>query len=178
MLFSTTKQTSNCECSVTTSATKNCPICNSQGLSVKEITLKSQLKKEYFNELKSSKDSFNFCSNPKCDTVYYSNDGSETFHQNDVKSKVTIKNDDSKTPLCYCRKLLKENVLQMIANNEKNIYDKVKSIIAEGKSFCEKSNPKGVCCTEDIKTFLTANGVNLNEGKKQIFSIKTPSSCC
>ncbi|MDQ1339639.1 MAG: hypothetical protein QG567_792, partial [Campylobacterota bacterium] len=30
--------------------------------------------------------------------------------------------------------------------------------IARGKSFCEKSNPKGVCCTDDVKAFVESHG--------------------
>ena len=171
-------ETTNCGCATTTKTNNLCPNCKEEGFVVKEITIKSQLKKESLNYLKSSIDDFNFCNNPKCDTVYYSNNGSQTYEQKDIKSKITIKNDDPKTPLCYCQKLLKSSVLKMIEDNESNIYEKVKSIISEGKSFCEKSNPKGVCCTEDIKSFLIENGVNLNESKKPFFSIKPPSSCC
>ncbi|MFT7861179.1 MAG: hypothetical protein ABXS93_09665 [Sulfurimonas sp.] len=178
MIFTTNNQTSNCECSTTINSNTHCPICNSKGLNVKEITIKSQLNKDILDNLKTPMSEFNFCNNPKCDTVYYSNDGNEVFSQTDIKSKVTIKNDNPKTPLCYCRKLLKERVLKMIENKETNIYDKIKSIISEGKSFCEKSNPKGVCCTDDIKNFLTKNGVNLNESKAQLFSINPPSQCC
>ncbi|MFA6192818.1 MAG: hypothetical protein WC665_10775 [Sulfurimonas sp.] len=178
MIFKDKKETVGCGCSTTTNSHNACPRCKEEGLAVKEITIKSQLKKESLNNLKLSMSDFNFCSNPKCDTVYYSNDGSETYNQKDIKSKVTIKNDNPKTPLCYCRKLLKERVLKMIEDNESNIYEKIKSIISDGKSFCEKSNPKGVCCTKDIRNFLIENGVNLNEPKKQFFSIKSPSNCC
>jgi hypothetical protein len=173
-----TNESVSCECSVSTNSTNLCPNCNEIGLRVKEITIKSQLKKEYFSDLKSLSNEFNFCNSPKCDTVYYSNDGSEVFNQSQIKSKVTIKNDNPKTPLCYCQKLLKERVLKMIEDNESDIHVKVKSIIADGKSFCEKSNPRGICCSEDVKTFLIDNGIDLNEGKKQLFSIKPPSNCC
>ena len=71
---------------------------------------------------------------------------------------------NQKTPLCYCKKLLKEQILKMIE---------------EGKTFCEKSNPKGTCCTEDITDFLAEYGINFNEIKKPKFSLNpNPSSCC
>ena len=177
MIFIKNNESASCGCSTTTNSTNFCPNCNQIGLKVKEITLKSQLKKEYYNDLKSSSNEFNFCNNPKCDTVYYSNDGSEVFNQSQIKSKVTIKNDNLKTPLCYCQKLLKERVLKMIEDNETNIYEKVKSIIAGGKSFCEKSNPKGICCSEDVRQFLIENDIDLNKSKK-LFSITPPSQCC
>jgi len=177
MIFATNNQTSNCGCSATTNSNTHCPICNLKGLNVKDITIKSQLKKNLVDNLQTPISEFNFCNNPQCDTVYYSKDAKETFSQKDIKSKVTIKNSNPKTPLCYCRKLLKENVLKMIKDNESNIYEKVKTIISEGKSFCEKSNPKGICCSEDVKNFLIDNGASLNESKK-LFTITPPSNCC
>ena len=44
---------------------------------------------------------------------------------------------------------------------------KIKAIIKGGKSFCEKSNPKGVCCTEDVKEFLKSHNIEWdNENAK------------
>ncbi len=170
---------SACECAPQSPVQASCPYCNLKGRNVDAVTIKSQLKKEVRNSMLLGLDLFNFCSNPDCDTVYYSNDKSESFSQKDIKSKVTIKNDDPKTPLCYCRKLLKENVREMIENRESHIVQKVKEIIADGKSFCEKSNPKGICCTEDITSFLAEYDIHYNEKKKAIFSLNpNPSSCC
>jgi Zinc binding domain len=167
MLFTDAKQTTSSGCSTQSTTQHCCPECTKVGNNVGAITLKSQLKKESFTKMQSSIDEFSFCINPKCDTVYYSHDSSETFTQAEIKSKVTIKNNDPKTPLCYCRKLLKENVIEMIKNKESNIPTKIKDILASGKSFCEKSNPRGNCCTEDIKNFLA--DYEINWGK---------SSCC
>jgi uncharacterized protein with NRDE domain len=178
MIFTKTP-TTDCGCSTYANSNTVCPNCNRQGININGITIKSQLKKELFNEMKSSIDNFNFCTNAKCDTVYYSCDSNEIFFQKDIKSKVTIKNDNPKTPLCYCRKLLKENVIKMINDGKEDIAAKVKSILSEGKSFCEKSNPKGVCCTEDIKDFLSQFDISWDKPKKGMFSINPPkSSCC
>jgi hypothetical protein len=79
----------------------------------------------------------------------------------------------------FCRKLLKANVTAMIKKNEPDIAKKVKAIISEGKSFCEKSNPKGTCCTEDITSFLKEYGIDFKETKKITFSLNPiPSSVC
>jgi hypothetical protein len=179
MNFTVKKESSACGCGDTIEAVGKCPNCNSKGTVVSGVTIKAQLKKEKFENLTTSKDDFNFCNTPKCDTVYYSNDGSQTYSQTDIKSKITIKNDDPKTPLCYCKKLLKENVIEMIKNNEPDIAKKIKAIISDGKSFCEKSNPKGTCCTEDITSFLKEYDINFNETKKTTFSLNpNPSSSC
>ena len=180
MIFTNQEKSQSCECSTQDKVTHTCPHCSKSGSNVDAITVKSQLKKEARANIISDMQAFNFCTNPKCDTVYYSNDGSETFSQVDIKSKITIKNDDPKTPLCYCKKLLKENVTEMIANKELGIAKKVKAIISEGKSFCEKSNPKGTCCTEDITSFLKEYDIDFNETKTRTFSLNPnlSSSCC
>lgn len=177
MIFTQNTQSAGCSCSSNTMVSIECSNCGFKGFKVTAVTIKSQLKKDTLENVKSSLEEFNFCNNPQCDTVYYSNNGDESFNQMDIKSKVTIKNDDPKTPLCYCRKLLKQDVLKMIEAKEENIAAKIKAILSEGKSFCEKSNPKGICCTEDIKIFLTDYGINWNE-PKQLFSINPPSNCC
>ncbi len=178
MIFTVKKDTQTCGCSVESEALNACPVCGTTGIKVKAITVKSQLKKEKLSTLASSIDDFSFCTHPECHIVYYSNDAAETFGEDDVKSKVALKNDDPNTPLCYCKKLLKKDVLAMIANSELNIAVKVKAIIAEGKSFCEKSNPKGVCCTEDVKDYLAVHGISWQEPKAGLFTAQAPSSCC
>lgn len=171
------ENTSNCSCGTANKALNACPTCNSKGTVVSGITIKSQLKKEKFENIQHQKDDFNFCNTKKCDTVYYSNDGKEFYNQEDIKSKVAVKNEDLKTPLCYCKKLLKQNVVDMINNKEENIAQKVKDIVSDGKHFCEKANPRGVCCTEDIINFLADYGIDYNEKSSNENSSCGESSC-
>lgn len=147
-----------CGCSAGMKADSACPTCQKYGLKVSEVTIRSQVKKETLNSLQGDLDRFHFCTNPVCDTVYYDNKR-KTIAQSEIKSKVTLKNDDESTPLCYCKKLLKRDFYDMLENKEPDIAKKIREIISEGKSFCEKSNPKGVCCTEDIKVFLARHGI-------------------
>lgn len=179
MIFTIDKKESpSCGCATQVSAASVCPHCHQKGSKVEAITVKSQLKKEPLSNMRSAMAAFNFCTNPGCDTVYYANDGSESFGQKEIKSKVTLKNDDPETPLCYCRKLLKKDVLAMIENRETDIAEKVRAIIANGKSFCEKSNPKGSCCSDDVKSYLAGYGIPWEKPKQQRFSVMPPSSCC
>lgn len=167
----------DCGCATSNDSLNLCPNCNSKGLDVQGITVKSQLKKDKFESMISSREDLNFCTTPKCDTVYYSNDGKETFAQADIKSKITSKNDDINTPLCYCKKLLKENVIEMIKNKEKKIPEKIKEIVSVGKTFCEKSNPRGTCCTEDLTRFLADYGMKYNVGESSCGDSSTDGSC-
>lgn len=156
----------SCGCSSNKSADTVCPKCGINGLKVSYTTLKSQLKKELVDSL-NTLENLNFCLNPVCDTVYYND--KIIFNQNDIKSKITIKNSHPDTPLCYCKNLLKKDFYHMLETNEANIGSKIKAIISDGKSFCEKSNPKGVCCTEDVKEFLKSYNIGWDDIK---------SGCC
>ena len=181
-------QEAGCGCGTADIAINLCPHCNSKGIELSAVTLKAHLRKEKFQTMSSSKDDFNFCTTPKCDTVYYSNDGEETFSQADVRSKVAIKNDDLKTPLCYCKKLLKQNVLDMIKNKEEDIPTKISKIISEGKTFCEKANPRGTCCPEEITKFLADYGIDYGDSTSPTCGdggscgtstdVKEESPCC
>jgi len=178
MIFKTADTVTSCGCSTESKAPSVCPECHKAGIKVKAVTIRSQLKKEPLGNMRASADAFSFCTEPGCDTVYYADNGKEAFGQADVKSKVALKNDDPRTPLCYCKKLLKKDVLQMIENREPGIAAKVRTIISEGKSFCEKSNPRGVCCTEDVKAYLSDRGISWEEPRISLFSSTPPSSCC
>lgn len=160
-----------CDCSTNIKAEVACPTCQTYGLKVSALTIRSQVKKEPLKLLEADLEKFHFCTNPECNTVYY-NDTQIVVVQDEIKSKVTIKNSDASTPLCYCKKLLKEQFYQMLRDNEPNIAQKIKSIITDGKSFCEKSNPKGICCTEDIKSFLAEHGISWDEENT------SGSGCC
>lgn len=150
----------SCGCSAAQTVTSACPVCGMVGLMVGDVTIKSQLKKDHLENLE-DKSGFSFCTNPECDAVYYR--GETLFAQKDVRNKVFAKNNDPQTPSCYCKKLLKSDFFAMLETGEPNISAKLKEIIASGKSFCEKSNPKGACCTEDVKKFIEAHGLVWNE---------------
>lgn len=184
MKFTDKKESSSCGCNEEEKSTNICPNCNSKGTKVTGVTIKAQLKKELYENLSNSSDDFNFCNTPKCDTVYYANDESEVYTQDDIKTKVALKNEDPQTPLCYCRRLLKQNVIDMINNKEENIAQKVFDIVSSGKSVCERVNPRGVCCTEDITRFLADYGIDYQETNSCENSTcgtsdsTTKSSCC
>ena len=136
-----------------------CPECGKSGKTVNPVTIKSQLAKEKRETLVSEMDDFCFCTTPECGVVYYSKDGKEIFHEADVKSKVTIKNDDPATPLCYCHKYKKADALaDMKVMEPKALVKKIRAMI-DGEKFCQKANPKGSCCTADIKRWLAKHNI-------------------
>lgn len=184
-----TKNTS-CGCSTTIKAKTACPTCNRKGTKISELTLKMQVKKEHYKDVKSDKNSFNFCTSPHCDTVYYSDESSESFNQKEVKYKVAPKNNDLDTPLCYCKQFKKKDAIKLLESTNINVAGKIKEIISGGCK-CEKTHPKGVSCIEDITHFLkpydidfeqeSSSCCNSSSTKKDSTSMlftKKKSSCC
>lgn len=162
---------SSCGCQASAVSSSLCPKCGSHGRAVSAVTIKSQLQKDALALLDGDLDDFGFCENPSCDTVYYRQKDGKTFGQKEINSRVTLKNDDPNTPLCYCKKLLKKDFYEMLERGETDIAAKIKAVIASGKSFCEKSNPKGVCCTEDVKIFLKSHDIEWDDGEAK-------TGCC
>lgn len=159
-----------CGCSATTEAFANCPSCNEKGIKVNEETLKKYLKKVHYSEIKSDKKSFNFCTSPTCNTVYYSNESNEAFSQEMAKHKIAVKNSDLDTPLCYCKRFTKQDAIDVIESGDKDVSGTILDAIGDNCK-CQKTNPKGVSCVEDITNFLAPYGIEFNTSKKK-------SSCC
>jgi len=156
-MFFSTKPTQNNNKNITI---PSCPACKKSGKKVSETTIKAQLKKEKRETVEDITDAFCFCTNPSCSVVYYSDSTDTLFYETDIKSKVTIKNDDPSTPLCYCHKYKKADAIEDMKNlSSKELVKKIKAIISQDKSFCQKSNPKGSCCTQDIKDFLASHEI-------------------
>lgn len=159
--------TQSCSCSAIEKALTKCPSCSNTGIKVNEDTLRKHIKKESYATIKSNKKSFNFCTSPQCDTVYYSNESDETFSQEMVKHKIAAKNEDLDTPLCYCKRFTKQDAIDLVEAKEENISGKILDIIGNNCK-CSKTNPKGVSCIEDITNFLKPHGIDFNSNK----------SCC
>jgi len=148
-----------CGCPTALPAVSHCPGCGLAGRKVSAVTVASQLKKEVLPRYADRAETFNFCTNPACPHVYYDDSGAVAIGQEALRTRVTIKDDAPSTPLCYCKKLLKSDFYKMLEEGVPDVAGAVKAIIGSGKSFCEKSNPKGVCCTEDVRVFLSRHGL-------------------
>ncbi len=114
---------------------------------------------------------YSFCESPGCDVVYYhslpSQAGGSTgavFTTGQLINRVTVKDGSPDTPLCYCFKVLKGEALDEIARTGgvdiKALMDRRRK---PGQDcFCERSNPRGDCCTADIRDWLSAQGLDVD----------------
>ncbi|MBF0445101.1 MAG: hypothetical protein HQL68_05890 [Magnetococcales bacterium] len=131
-----------------------CPICDTIGKAVKTVTPQHTLKRQYRNKVDNG-GNYHFCENPQCDVVYFDCVSESLFKQEHLINRVTIKDEHPKTPLCYCYKVLKEDVLNDFEKTgTTQVVAKIKKSMKKHGCQCEKLNPRGGCCLMDIEAWL------------------------
>lgn len=133
-------------------AKMECPICGEIGKNVQLITLKSLLKASALETLE-PENSFAFCANPSCSTVYFSKNYSQTFDENDLKVTVYQKNQGIDVPVCYCFNWTRERLIQAVCIDEQPS-DQIKAHVQAGRCACELNNPQGACCLGNVGAFV------------------------
>lgn len=153
-----------------------CPTCQNAGTPVNRITPQHTLKGPFRSTL-SSEDNYHFCENPECDTVYFSADGEQSFSSKQLINRVTCKDSSPETPLCYCYKITKGDALKEYQESgESTVSQQIEQKMTEKSCFCDKSNPRGICCTDEIKDWLKERGMKQRESNSKESSCS--SSCC
>ena len=141
-----------------------CPSCGQRGVVVDAITPKHTLKGAKRKEVVANA-TYCFCENPECDLVYYRVGSGQGFSTADLINRVTLKDEHPDTRLCYCFKISKGEVL---ARKERDGMVDVGALFRERKGdkacFCDKSNPRGACCTGDINRWAQSHGIDEIEG--------------
>ena len=168
--------TNDCACGTgQTPSEIECPTCGKRGATVRLITPKHTVKKTAQHQVIDT-EPYSFCDNPDCNTVYYSESGSSVITTDELKNRVTLKDDSPETPLCYCFKVLKKQALEEIARTgTTDVFRQIQEKMKPGQScFCEKSNPRGDTCVKDIKSWVKAQGIDVIEPGIE----KPTNSCC
>ena len=143
-------------CSQIISDNHACPECGQTGMHVQAITLRHTLKQGSRNKVDDSAPYY-FCAAPQCNVVYFS-ENSEIFTLNALINRVSQKDPSAQTPLCYCYKITKGDVLEQIAiNGQTDVINVIKQHMSQTPCFCQKSNPQGVCCIDHVETWLHQN---------------------
>jgi hypothetical protein len=134
----------------------NCPECGHSGQLLGSITPKHTLKQQYRDEIDDSL-SYYFCDRANCKVVYFSQ-SAQLFTVDSLINLVTQKSASNETPLCYCYKITKGDVLQQIADyGQTDVLDHIKQQMEQIPCFCHKSNPQGVCCLQSVQQWLIQN---------------------
>ena len=131
-------------------------ICPGNGLAGKKVsiqTVKAMLSLP-LNVLNA--ESYRFCADPNCSTVYYGEDGTQVFTEDDLRERVYQKHaDDEEISICYCFQHTKKSVCKEIAKSGKStVLAQITAGIKAGQCACEVRNPQGSCCLGNVRTFL------------------------
>ncbi|MBE9564636.1 MAG: hypothetical protein IMF17_05270 [Proteobacteria bacterium] len=119
-----------------------CPSNGKPYKSVKRKTLLHHILKPWSHRI-SIQDYF-FCTDPKCDVVYFGEDDS-VVHTDELRTTVWQKSSDKNAAICYCF-----GISKALAQLDKNIKNFVKEQTKQSNCSCETSNPSGRCCLKDF----------------------------
>ena len=138
----------NQECNTcTTSCTKNCPKCQKAGLivPVDTVVALTNVTDIHFNE------KYFLCTNPLCDTVYFSEESEQIIDKKQVNVDIWFKKGFKKRyMICYCRDIDLNDVIEAVKNlddvTEENIIKYLKKENIE--TNCLVNNPVGKDCKQ------------------------------
>jgi len=117
-----------------------------EGVSLKTV-------KHLVKEDKLVKDlNYSICLNEDCDVVYYSDD--VIYKKEDVKVPVWFKRDANPKYICYCSRVTEEDIKRAIEDGANTLKDVIIKTGAMKNCNCEINNPKGKCCSNDIKKVM------------------------
>ena len=138
-----------CSSSSSGKTTLKCPTCDTKGISVPLVTVKSLTK----NTGATLKGEFYICSTPSCDIVYFSQN--TVFKQMDVAVPLYWKDGANPKFVCYCNHVTEEEIVKaVIHDNARTLKDISRLTGAARNGKCLHNNPKGVCCHQDIETII------------------------
>jgi hypothetical protein len=133
-------------------AKNTCPTCGQRGKSVDGATVKSMLSVS-LNQIKNSP--FYFCQNRDCSTVYFSEDGLQTFGRDEVRERVYQKEPDADdVSVCYCFQHTVGEIRTASPEGQAAILDDINAGIKAGQCACDLRNPQGACCLGNVRSVI------------------------
>jgi hypothetical protein len=137
------------EVQISARAKNACPACGQKGKSVDGATVKSMLSVS-LNQIKNSP--YYFCQNRDCSTVYFSEDGLQSFDTDEVRERVYQKEPDADDVfVCYCFQHTVGEVLNATPNGHTTILDDINAGIKAQQCACDLRNPQGSCCLGNVR---------------------------
>lgn len=135
---------SSCESQTKETPRKHvCASCGNNYLEVPYSTVLHHVRKPWIKEI--TKQTYYFCANPDCDTIYFGLDDS-VIKKAEVRTQIAVKEPDNDNALiCFCFD---------ISNIEAKTNTQAKTFVAEqtknGVCSCTTHNPSGRCCLKDF----------------------------
>jgi len=151
-----------CCCGNTTESTyetkKNnlCILCESQGIIVKNITVKHMVLDELLEQV--GDDDYFLCMSEECDITYYNPKSTVKFNKQQMKVPIWFKKGDNPKYACYCSEITEEQVINaVVKDGATNMKEVLKVTGAMSNSQCQKKNPLGKCCHQIIQDYPRNN---------------------
>ncbi len=140
----------------------SCPTNGALGKRVDTQTVKAMLSVP-LNIL--TAESYRFCADPDCSTVYYSEDGQQVFTEADLRERVYQKHaEDEEISICYCFQHTVGSIRSEIVESGKStVVAEITAGIKAGKCACDIRNPQGDCCLGNVRAFIKNHSTNLLE---------------
>jgi len=126
-----------------------CPECGNKGKKVDGATVKSMLA----ISLRDVRDTpYFFCREADCDTIYFSEDGSQTFGKQAVRERVFQKEPEADDVfVCYCFRHTPDSIrAEVIETGISTVVDEINVGIKVGQCACDWRNPQGSCCLGNV----------------------------
>jgi hypothetical protein len=144
-----------------------CPTCGGPGKPVALGTVKAMLNSMAMRRLDAG-ESFRFCAQPDCQTVYYG--ARQVFTRIEVREPVFQKESGPQTPVCYCFGYRREDLAETGARKE--TMAKIGALVKAGSCACETRNPQGSCCLGNVAS------VGKKAPEASVSARGGPEGCC
>lgn len=160
-----------------------CPSCDTKGRRVGVVTLQALLKDEHASEIgggthscRTSDDEpdggckslqkdtgWRFCDSPKCDVVYFAEEGDQTFTKSQLKVPVGVKEKAGDRPLCYCFGHSVASIKdELRTKGRSDALEDIRAKMKDPGCRCETENPSGSCCLGSVAKGITTAHKELN----------------
>lgn len=131
----------------------SCPVCLKTGKLIDSITLKALLSVP-LTQIRHV--DYRFCRTLDCPVIYYTQDGTQTFRENDLRERVFQKHvaaDD--VFVCYCFRHTTGSIKEKFANHQTDsVIASITAGIQAGQCACDIRNPQGSCCLGNVRQFI------------------------
>ncbi len=95
------------------------------------------------------------CLDSECEIVYFSSSFYPLFFEREISTEIGFKASATKSFVCYCHKVTKEDIVKDVLNNNSRT---IKDIIHPHGDIilnaCEKLHPLGCDCVKDIRRII------------------------
>ena len=96
-----------------------------------------------------------FCQNHACPTVYFSDDGLQTFGKDEVRERVYQKEPGAADVfVCYCFRHKLGEIRAASPEARHAILDDINAGVKAGQCACDLRNPQGSCCLGNVRAVI------------------------